>query len=124
MAGAFVKAKKTKINNDKLMDESFELDEVAIKTKLKTEIKAKKPDYDGVKCVRALYFLHYDNLFRKICYKVSNHFLFENLVMLVIVTSSIKLAFDTYISNSPEDSTVQVISTDMDIFFTFFFTFE
>ena len=48
-AAAFVKATKKKTNNDKLMDESFELDEAAIKTRLKTEIKAKKPDYWGVK---------------------------------------------------------------------------
>ena len=46
--GGFVKATKKKANDNKLMDESFELDEAAIKTKLKNEIKAKKPDYWGV----------------------------------------------------------------------------
>ena len=47
-SSAFVKTAKKKANDDKLMDESFELDEAAIKTRLKTEIKAKKPDYWGV----------------------------------------------------------------------------
>ena len=47
-SSAFVKTAKKKANDDKLMDESFELDETAIKTRLKTEIKAKKPDYWGV----------------------------------------------------------------------------
>ena len=122
--GGFVKATKKKANDNKLMDESFELDEAAIKTKLKNEIKAKKPDYWGVNWIRSLYVFHYDNIIRKICYKVSNHFLFENLVMLIIVCSSFKLAYDTYITNLPSDNIQQVISNDLDIFFTFFFTFE
>jgi len=65
LGGAFVKTAKKKFQDDKLMDESFELDEAAIKTRLKTEIKAKKPDYWGVKCVRSLYVFHYDNFIRK-----------------------------------------------------------
>ena len=123
-AGAFVKTAKKKVKDDKLMDESFELDETAIKTKLQNEIKAKKPDYWGVMWNRSLYIFHYNNIIRKICYKVSNHFLFENLVMLIIVCSSIKLAYDTYITNLPSDNIQQVISTDLDTFFTFFFAFE
>lgn len=48
VGGALVKTTKKKAKDDKMMDESFELDEAAIKTRLKTEIKAKKPDYWGV----------------------------------------------------------------------------
>ena len=55
---------------------------------------------------------------------MSNHFLFENLVMVIIVCSSIKLAYDTYISNYADSTTEQIVSSDFDIFFTFFFTFE
>lgn len=44
--------------------------------------------------------------------------------MIVIISSSIKLAYDTYITDLPTDDIQQVISTDLDIFFTFFFTFE
>ena len=44
--------------------------------------------------------------------------------MLIIVCSSFKLAYDTYITNLPSDNIQQVISNEFDIFFTFFFTFE
>jgi regulatory protein YycI of two-component signal transduction system YycFG len=46
--GGFVKQTKKKIkNDDKFMDESFELEDIAMKQK-KAVVKEKKPDYWGV----------------------------------------------------------------------------
>jgi hypothetical protein len=119
----FVKQTKKKFKNDKLMNESFELEDVAIKKK-KTEIKENKPDYWGVECQRSFYILHYDNFIRKIFYKMTNHYLFENVVLVLIITSSIKLAYDTYLIDEPDSSTQKRISNYLDLFFTFFFLFE
>lgn len=121
--GGFVKQTKKKVKNDKLMDESFELEDIAMKKK-KTEIKEKKPDYWGVECVRSFYIFHYNNFIRKLCYKMTNHYLFENVVLILIILSSIKLAYDTYILNLDSGTTQQQVSSIIDQFFTFFFLFE
>ena len=121
--GGFVKQTKKKVKNDKLMDESFELEDVALKKK-KTEIKQKKKDYEGVECVRSFYIFHYNNFIRRICYKMTNHWLFENVVIALIIASSIKLAYDTYIIDVPASDTRKVISENIDLFFTIFFLLE
>lgn len=121
--GGFVKQNKKKLKNDKQLDESFELEDVAMKKK-KTEIKEKLPDYWGVECQRSFYLFKYDNLFRYAFYKMTNHYLFENIVLFLIISSSIKLAYDTYIINDPDTTSAKVTSNRMDIFFTFFFLFE
>ena len=121
--GGFVKQTKKKLKNDKQLDESFELEDMAMKKK-KKEIKEKKPDYWGVFCERSFYLFHYKNIIRKGCYKMTNHYLFENVVLVLIITSSIKLAYDTYILDLPSDNTQKVVSTNLDLFFTVFFIFE
>lgn len=121
--GGFVKQTKKKTKNDKMMDESFELEDVTLKKK-KTEVKEKKPDYWGIGCMRSFYIFHQKNIIRRIFYKMTNHYLFENVVLVLIITSSIKLAYDTYIIDKPADSTEKVISERVDLFFTFFFLFE
>ena len=121
--GGFVKQKKKKLKNDKLLDESFEFEDITIKKK--TEVKKiKKEDYVGVECERSFYIFHKNNIFRKIIYRMTNHILFENVVLVVIILSSLKLAFDTYIINEPSNSTTKVISIRVDLFVTIFFILE
>lgn len=121
--GGFVKQTKKKIKNDKLLDESFELEDIVIKKNKKT-IKEKKKDYDGVECERSFYFFHKNNIFRKINYRMTNHLLFENIVLFLIILSSLKLAFDTYIIDKPDTSTAKVISGRVDLLITIFFLLE
>lgn len=55
---------------------------------------------------------------------MTNHYLFENIVLSVIILSSIKLAFDTYLYSTDYDDPKAIVSRDFDVFFTFFFLFE
>jgi len=122
--GGFVKQTKKKVKNDKLMDESFDLEDIAKKKKKEEAQKQKKPDYWGIECQRSFYILHYKNIIRKVCYKMTNHYLFENIVLALIITSSTKLAYDTYIIDVPSNDIRKKISNGLDLFFTFFFLFE
>ena len=121
--GGFVKQTKKKVKNDKLMDESFELEDIATKQK-KEEIKEKKPEYWGVECERSFYVFPQKFFFRRIMYIMTNHYLFENLVLVLIILSSLKLAFDTYIIDEPDSSTAKSLSNRIDLFFTIFFALE
>ena len=55
---------------------------------------------------------------------MTNHYLFENVVLILIISSSIKLAYDTYIIDESDESTQKRASGYVDLFFTFFFLFE
>lgn len=121
--GGFVKQTKKKLKNDKLMDESFELEDVALKKK-KTVVKEKKPEYWGIECERSLFLLKKNNFIRRIFYKMTNHYLFENVVLILIIFSSLKLAYDTYIIDADATDIRKIVSENIDLFFTFFFLFE
>jgi hypothetical protein len=87
-------------------------------------LKNKKPDYWGIECSRSFYIFHYNNILRKGCYKMVEHSLFENILMILIISSSIKLAYDTYIIDVDDEDTRKVVSNRIDLFFTIFFAFE
>lgn len=123
--GGFVKQTKKKVKNDKLLDESFELEELVVKKKeKKAEIKEKLPDFYGIECERSLFLFTKTNIIRRIFYKMTNHNLWENTVLALIILSSIKLAYDTYLLDEPSGSTQVVYSERIDLFFTIFFIFE
>ena len=49
------------------------------------------------------------NLFRIVIYKIVHHSRFENFIMIIIMLSSFKLVFDTYIDKlSPDDPLVTI----------------
>jgi hypothetical protein len=121
--GGFVRQNKKKVKNDKLLDESFELEELVVKKK-KTEIKEEKPDFWYIRCERSFYLFPQTNFIRKIFYKMTNHDMWENVVLILIISSSLKLAYDTYILDEPTDSTQVQYSERIDLFFTIFFIFE
>ncbi|KAL4431577.1 hypothetical protein ABPG74_017282 [Tetrahymena malaccensis] len=78
--------------------------------------------FAGVKCQKSLYIFSQQNIIRKICYRALVHPMFEQIVLMVIVLSSIKLTMDTYIND--QESQIYNIGLSIDKFFTAFFALE
>lgn len=102
--GAFIKKKKKKDGKkeDKVLDQSYEFDPMEIRGLKKK--KKKKVMYDGVECEVSFFIFKKKNFFRKICYHIAHSNHFENLILVLIVFSSLKLVVDTYLTNYPADS--------------------
>ena len=115
--------KKAKVKEEVVLNDTFELT-TFVGSHQTFMNKTKKQDYIGIEWVKSLYLFHYNNIIRKIWYKVTNHYLFENIVLSAIILSSIKLALDTYLYNTDSDDTKVIVSRDFDAFFTFFFLLE
>ena len=101
-------------------EESSELDNIVISKKQTTVIKI----IEDVECEKAYWLFTKENPFRMLCFRVANSNKFENLILFLICTSSLKLVWDTYIIEEPEDSTEVKISSALDIVFTCLFTLE
>ncbi|KAL4475075.1 hypothetical protein ABPG74_001771 [Tetrahymena malaccensis] len=78
--------------------------------------------YIGVECEQSLYIFSKENIIRRTFYYIYKHPLFEKLVLLVIILTSFKLAFDTYISAA--DVGARNFINAVDLFFTVFFMCE
>ena len=74
--------------------------------------------FEEVECEKAFWIFDKDNPFRVICFRVANSNKFESFILFLICTSSLKLVWDTYIIEEPEDSTEVEISSALDILFT------
>lgn len=77
-----------------------------------------------VECERAIYLIPKATLFRRLCYNISKHKAFDNIIMLLIGLSSLKLATDTYMAGYSKDSTEILVSEICDSVFTWCFTLE
>jgi hypothetical protein len=125
-ASQFVNVKKKKDDGkeEKILDESFEID-VAMLNAKNPQKKKVKPLYQGVECEVSWYLFSKKNFLRTIAYKLSQLHAFENTVLVLIILSSLKLVYDTYImfTLSPEDSRM-IMSNNIDYFFTVFFALE
>ena len=73
-------------------------------------------------CYESLFFFTQNNRFRRLCYKIIKYEYFDNIIIIAIVLSSIKLALDSYIADN--DKYLNKISDNFDIFFTTVFTIE
>ena len=62
--------------------------------------------------------------FRKLCYKAIKSKLWENIVMLLIFLSSLKLCFDSYFLNADPELPIMKASENVDMFFNICFIFE
>ena len=80
--------------------------------------------YKNVKCMNSLYLFPKGSKFRLFLAKMSKHRYFERAVLTLIVLSSFKLAFDTYIMNVPIDSPINIWSNNVDLIFSIFFACE
>lgn len=80
--------------------------------------------FENITCFKSYFIFSKSSLIRVLCYKISSSNAFENCILGMILLSSIKLVWDTYILNYPADSIEQVISLYIDIFFTTVFLIE
>jgi hypothetical protein len=118
--GASIAVLNEKVKNEKkasedsgYIDDIDDLDEMAIKEifmdvgliKQKDKAREEKMMYDGIKCEVAQYLFTKKNWFRTACYKLMKHKLFDNVIMLLIGLSSVKLALDSYLVYLDQEST-------------------
>lgn len=75
-----------------------------------------------IECNRTFYIFAKDNWLRRSCMQLMHHPWFENSVLIMIAISSIKLAIDTYITDT--DSVPYDVSKKIDIGINVFFTIE
>ena len=90
--------------------------------------KKEIPLFVDIKCEKSIYLFKKTSSLRILLYRCVHHPQFENLILFMIVISSIKLAFDTYLpaeeSEDPEDKKLLAGSNYVDYFFNIFFTLE
>jgi Ion transport protein len=80
--------------------------------------------YTDISCEKSFWVCSKENKIRKLCYKISESGKFDKFVFIIIILSSIKLVWDTYIINSPSGSIESYISMYLDIVFTSIFIIE
>jgi hypothetical protein len=109
----------------KIMEESPE-QSIDFDMTASSQMKATKnrPLYDGIECERSYYIFAKSSVFRILMNKISVSSRFESVILTLIVLSSMKLVYDTYIMNEDEDSRHVQVSTSFDLFFTVAFTLE
>ena len=83
------------------LDDDDDDDDFAAEEILNDEVVFDPPG-DGF---RALMCMEYDNPLRLICQKISRHPMFDNFILLVIVTNCVFLAYDDYDANRTADIT-------------------
>lgn len=74
------------------LDDDDDDDDFAAEEILNDEVVFDPPG-DGE---RALMCLEHDNLLRNVCQTISRHWMFDNFILLVIVTNCVFLAYDDY----------------------------
>ena len=89
----------------------------------KKEIQDQKL-YVGVECKAAFYVFDKDSMFRTVCYESCKSKTWDNTVLVLILLSSGKLGFDTYLSYFDSDSMVIQVSLYCDKFFNYAFIIE
>ncbi len=104
------------------MDESFEYDKENLTRKM--TLSEDKKLFDGINCEKSFYLFSKRSWLRKWLYRIYTHKRFETAIMILIILSSIKLVLDTYMFDLPPESTLIIISDDLDYFFTAAFALE
>lgn len=72
-------------------DAELEIDIVNNTAKIHTTL------FEGIACEDSIFIFNKLNFFRILCYKIITHSNFESIIQVFIITSSLKLAVDTYI---------------------------
>ena len=108
-------------NADTDDDEDFhEVDLAATPKKRKRMTRAAL--FKDVACEKSFYLFSKRNKWRVFCMRVVRYHSFENVIIVAIFASSIKLAIETYFSG--ENGTAVVIMAGLDYFFNVFFALE
>lgn len=59
-----------------------------------------------IECNQSLYMFSKENRFRQVSYRLVKHPAWDNSIIVLIILSSLKLAFDTYLYDTPSDDLV------------------
>lgn len=62
--------------------------------------------YRGIQCNKSIFLFPKKSKIRQACARISKHRYFERTILVLIVLSSFKLAFDTYLMDYPESSLI------------------
>lgn len=81
-------------------------------------------DYEKSKCSRSYCIFPNKNLIRIFCFKITQNPKFESILLVLICANSVKLTWDTYISNYSQFSTQYQVSTILSNFFTVCYAIE
>jgi hypothetical protein len=124
---AFV-AKKggSKALRDKvILDESFDFDNIDEDKNIDSDEEEESKDlYAGIECEISYYFFKKDFFVRKFLRIITKHNMFENVIIVLIVLSTVKLVTDTYYMKATDDNIVVVVSGYLDYVFNIAFALE
>lgn len=101
------------------VESSEESEDVTVK-----ENKTRDQQFYNIKCETSYFVFSKDSKIRKMCFDITSSGYFEYVILVVIISNSVKLVWDTYIINYSNDSAEQIISLYLDITFTVIFGFE
>lgn len=107
-----------------MLDESFEYDEKALTTKNMDILGKNKVMYEGVQCERAFYILSKDSRVRTYVYNICMSNVFEWIIMTLVISSSVKLVIDSYLTGDESQRILAAVSDNFDKFFTAAFAIE
>lgn len=118
------KNKKAKAGEANILNQSMEVDGDAKKLKYEQIREMKKKLFVGIEAEKALYLFGKDSKARKLIYRRVTDSSFETVILVLIVFSSIKLIYDTYLWEEPVTDPRVVWSERLDLFFTAAFALE
>ena len=88
------------------------------------KFKLKTTQLDYLQCERSYFVFSKTSFVRVFFHGLSQHPLFENFLLLLIILNSLKLVWDTYIIDEPSHSVQAQISNGFDLAFTVCFDIE
>jgi hypothetical protein len=125
-------ARKQKSVEENLVDDVDDMEMETIREifmdvgliKKKDAAREKRLMYAGIHCEKSFYIFQKQNPIRLWAYKIQKHKLFDNIIMLLIGMSSVKLALDSYLVYYPPDAPEITLSENIDIAMNIAFLLE
>lgn len=120
-------AKKNRLSHLlKEMNRQHSLDSESASGSMDDFLSAKKMRtlLEDQECMKSWNVFSKTSKVRVFCYNLTNSMQFEWFIVLLILVSSLKLIWETYLINEPADSTKTYVSQSLDILFTVLFTAE
>ena len=113
----------------KRQEQKFKLMEDLVNQKSENSLSSgeERPQQNNLpetQCERSFYVFSKANKFRVLCQRASASSRFEQCILVLIITGSVKLVWDTYLLNKPSDSVELQVSGYLDLFFSLSFTIE
>lgn len=100
------------------------VDELESSVDGENERMQEKPLFSGIECEKSLFIFSQHNKFRIQCYRLTSSIRFEQFILTVICISTVKLIWDTYLLDYPDDSPEVTASFALDLVFTIVFIIE